>query len=44
MGIPSEELIERLRHGYDAFNAGDYEDAVEWIHPDIVYVSPAAID
>ena len=43
MTLSEEELIERLRDGYDAFNRGDYEAAVEWIHPDVVYVSPAAI-
>jgi ketosteroid isomerase-like protein len=41
---PTEEkLIERLRRGYDAFNRGDYEAATEWVHPDIVFVSPGSI-
>jgi ketosteroid isomerase-like protein len=43
MGIPEEELIERLHRGYDAFNRGDYEAATEWVHPDLVYVSPSAL-
>jgi ketosteroid isomerase-like protein len=34
-----EELLERLRQGYDAFNRGDYEAATEWVHPDVVMVS-----
>ena len=39
MGIPEEELIERLRRGFDAFNRGDYDAATEWLHPDVVMVS-----
>jgi ketosteroid isomerase-like protein len=42
MAIPEDELIERLRQGYDAFNRGDYEAATEWVHPEIVYVSPGS--
>jgi ketosteroid isomerase-like protein len=34
-----DELIERLRRGYDAFNSGDYDAATEWVHPDVVLVS-----
>jgi ketosteroid isomerase-like protein len=34
-----EELLERLRQGYDAFNRGDYEAATEWVHPDVVMIS-----
>jgi ketosteroid isomerase-like protein len=43
VGIPEEQLAERLRQGYDAFNRGDYEAATEWVHPDVVYVSPGSI-
>ena len=39
MPIPEDELIDRLRRGYDAFNRGDYEAATEWVHPDVVFVS-----
>jgi ketosteroid isomerase-like protein len=39
MGVPEDELIERLRRGYEAFNRGDYEAATEWVHPDVVFVS-----
>ena len=43
MAIPEDELLRRLRAGYDAFNRGDYDATVEWIHPDVVYVSPGGI-
>jgi ketosteroid isomerase-like protein len=43
MPIPDDELIERLRQGYDAFNRGDYDAATQWVHPDIVFVSPGSI-
>jgi ketosteroid isomerase-like protein len=43
VGIPEDELIARLRRGYDAFNRGDYEAATEWLHPDVVFVSPGSI-
>jgi ketosteroid isomerase-like protein len=43
MAIPEEELIDRLRQGYDAFNRGDYDAATEWVHPDVVFVSPGSI-
>jgi ketosteroid isomerase-like protein len=43
MGIPEEQLAERLRQGYDAFNRGDYDAATEWVHPDVVYVGPGLI-
>jgi ketosteroid isomerase-like protein len=43
MGIPEEQLVERLRQGYDAFNRGDYDAATEWVHPDVVYVGPGSI-
>jgi hypothetical protein len=43
MGLSREELEERLRAGYDAFNRGDYDDTVQWIHPEVVYVSPGGM-
>jgi ketosteroid isomerase-like protein len=39
MPVPDDELIDRLRRGYDAFNRGDYEAAIEWVDPDVVFVS-----
>ena len=41
MPIPEDELIDRLRRGYDAFNRGDFDAAVEFAHPDIVFVRAA---
>ena len=43
MAIPEDELLRRLRAGYDAFNRGNYDATVQWIHPDVVYVSPGGI-
>jgi ketosteroid isomerase-like protein len=39
MPVPEDELIDRLRRGYDTFNRGDYEAAIDWVHPDVVFVS-----
>ncbi len=39
MAIPEEQILERLRAGYEAFNRGDYEAATTWVHPDVVFVS-----
>ena len=43
MALTEEELIERLRSGYEAFNRGDYDAATEWVHPDVVFVSAGSI-
>jgi limonene-1,2-epoxide hydrolase len=43
MALSREELEERLRAGYDAFNRGDYDATVQWIHPEVVYISPGGI-
>ena len=43
MGISENELRSRLHSGYEAFNRGDYEAATEWVHPDVVFISPGAI-
>jgi hypothetical protein len=42
MGIPEEDLIERLRRVYELFNAEEFDAAVELAHPEIVFVRPAA--
>jgi ketosteroid isomerase-like protein len=39
MAISEEQLLERLRRGYEAFNRGDYAGATEWAHPEVVMVS-----
>ena len=39
MGIPEEELRERLHRGYEAFNRGDYDSAMEFVRPDVVLIS-----
>jgi ketosteroid isomerase-like protein len=38
VSIPEDELIERLRRGYEAFNRGDHEAATKWVHPEVVFV------
>jgi limonene-1,2-epoxide hydrolase len=43
MALSREELEERLRAGYDAFNRGDYDATVQWIHPEVVYASPGGM-
>lgn len=37
-----EELIERLRRSYEAFNRGDFDAAIEMAHPDLLFVRPGA--
>jgi ketosteroid isomerase-like protein len=32
-----DEIIERLRRGYEAFNRGDFDAVVEFMHPDVVW-------
>ena len=39
MAIPEEELIERLRLAFEAFNRGDYDAATEWVHPEVVFLT-----
>jgi ketosteroid isomerase-like protein len=43
MALSKDELLRRLRAGYEAFNRGDYDATVEWIHPEVVYLSPGGI-
>jgi ketosteroid isomerase-like protein len=38
MSVPNEEIIELLRRSYEAFNRGDFDAAVEVVHPDVVFV------
>jgi ketosteroid isomerase-like protein len=40
MGHSDEELIERVRRAYEAFNRGDFNTAIGTAHPDVVYVPP----
>jgi ketosteroid isomerase-like protein len=39
MALTDDELIARLMRGYEAFNSGDYDAAVDLLHPDIEFVS-----
>ncbi len=41
MGNTEKELVERLREAYAAFNRGDFDAAMEFAHPDIVFVRAA---
>jgi ketosteroid isomerase-like protein len=39
--VPSdrdEEIVRRIRAGYDAFNRGDFDEAVALMHPDVEYI------
>jgi ketosteroid isomerase-like protein len=40
MSLPEKDLIERLRRGYELFNAEDFDAAMEIAHPDIVFARP----
>jgi|SRR5215204_6105256 len=42
MGKREDELIERLRRNYEAFNRGDFDTAIELAHPDVVFIRPGA--
>ena len=37
-----EELISRLRRGYEAFNRGDFDAALDMIHPEFEFARPGA--
>jgi ketosteroid isomerase-like protein len=39
MEIPEEELMRRLRSSYEAFNRGDFDAAIKWVHPDVVFIT-----
>jgi ketosteroid isomerase-like protein len=38
MALTEEQMIERLRRIYEAFNRGDFDAVIETAHPDIVMV------
>jgi ketosteroid isomerase-like protein len=38
--LSDQELIERVKRSYEAFNRGDFEAAAAFAHPDIVVVRP----
>ena len=40
MSLTEEQLIERVRRGYEAFNRGDFDAAIELAHPKVVFVRP----
>ena len=37
MSIPEEDLIERLRRSYESFSAENFDAAIRFAHPDIVF-------
>jgi ketosteroid isomerase-like protein len=39
VSLTDEELIERLRGAFEAFNRGDYDAAMDWVHPEVVFVT-----
>jgi limonene-1,2-epoxide hydrolase len=41
--ISEDELIRRLHSGYEAFNRRDYDAVMQWVHPEMAYVSPSAL-
>jgi ketosteroid isomerase-like protein len=40
MSDREQEMINRVRRGYEAFNRGDFDAAVELAHPEIEFVPP----
>src|SRR3954470_15405268 len=40
MSVPEKDLIARLRHTYELFNADEFDAAVQIAHPDIVFARP----
>jgi ketosteroid isomerase-like protein len=42
VSLADEEMIARLRCSYEAFNRGDFDAAMEFAHPDILFVRPGA--
>src|SRR4051812_40231340 len=42
MSIPEKDLIERLRRIYELFNAEEFDAAIEFAHPDIVFARTGA--
>ncbi len=43
MSDRDEEIIERLRRTYDAFNRGDFDAAMEMADPEIEFVRPGVL-
>jgi ketosteroid isomerase-like protein len=43
MPFTDEELIERLKHGNEAINRGDFDAAMQIADPDIVFVRPGGL-
>jgi ketosteroid isomerase-like protein len=40
VSLTDEQLIERVKRIYEAFNRGDFDDATTGAHPDLVLVRP----
>jgi ketosteroid isomerase-like protein len=40
VSLSDQELIERVKRSYQAFNRGDFDAATEGAHPDLVIVRP----
>ena len=40
MSDRDQEIITRLRRGYEAFSRADFDAAIEIVHPDVVFVPP----
>ena len=38
MALTGEQLIQRVRFAYEAFNRGDFDTAIQVVHPDIVFL------
>ena len=36
--MSDEEVIQKLRGGYDAFNRGDFDTVIALFHPDVEYI------
>ncbi|MGA9636219.1 MAG: nuclear transport factor 2 family protein [Solirubrobacterales bacterium] len=43
MSEENVEIVERLRRGYEAFNRGDFDAALEMADPEIEFVRPSAL-
>jgi ketosteroid isomerase-like protein len=43
MSISEQELIDRLRRGYEALNRGEFDVAIQLADPEIVFVRPGGL-
>jgi limonene-1,2-epoxide hydrolase len=43
MGVPGDELIDRVRQIIDLLNRGDYDAAATIAHPDVVLARPSGL-